>query len=549
LRKRIFRQMAGLVTLGILLVSVVLCILFYHRLSSQACADLQERAQMFEKDDSGRAFHYLRQVRPEDMRVSLISQKGVVLFDNMVRSGNLGDHLDREEIEEALSMGHGESRRFSDTLGTETYYYAIRLSDDSVLRTAKTIHSIGGMFSDILPGTAAVVLLFILIGYFTSRRLAQRVVEPINQVDLSADPPDVPYDELASFARAIAEYRSQIEQDSRQLKKRTDTIQAIMDQMEEGVVLFDLRGTILSVNKSASRIFHTDDTAEGKSALELLRDMEFSGKLRQALQGHRGEMIHRREEKEYRVLISPVPQIGVAVFFLNITEKSQAEKMRREFSANVSHELRTPLTSIYGNVEMLSAGMVREEDKPLFYGKIMGEASRLITLIEDIMMLSRLDEGKPGDGEFQEEVDLAEVASECADTLKQKAIDHQVTMKVAGSDIIMTANRALIYEMFYNLMDNGIKYNKAGGRVRVCITRTKKDTVITVSDTGIGISAGDQDRIFERFYRADKSRSKKSGGTGLGLAIVKHIVLAHGGRIGVSGKPGEGTQFEIVFPG
>ncbi len=546
MRKRIFRQMAGLVTLGILLVSVVLCILFYHRLASQARTDLQERAQMFEEDDSGRALRYLRQVRPEDMRVSLISQDGAVLFDNMVRSGNLGDHLDREEIEEALSMGHGESRRFSDTLGTETYYYAVRLSDDSVLRTAKTIHSIGGMFADILPGTAAVVLLFILIGYFASRRLAQRVVEPINQVDLSGDPPDVPYDELAPFVRTITEYRSQIEQSSEQLKKRTDTIQAIMNQMEEGVVLFDLRGTILSVNKSAARIFHTDSTAEGKNALELLRDLEFSGKFRQALQGHRGEMILKKEGKEYRVLISPVSHIGVAVFFLNITEKSQAEKMRREFSANVSHELRTPLTSIYGNAEMLSAGMVREEDKPLFYGKIMDEASRLITLIEDIMMLSRLDEGKPG--EFHEQVDLAEVASECVDALKQKAIGHQVAVEVTGSGI-MAANRALIYEMLYNLIDNGIKYNKAGGCVAVRICQSKKDTVLTVSDTGIGISDKDQERIFERFYRADKSRSKKSGGTGLGLAIVKHIVLAHGGRIEVSGRPGEGTRFEIVFPG
>ena len=191
-------------------------------------------------------------------------------------------------------------------------------------------------------------------------------------------------------------------------------------------------------------------------------------------------------------------------------------------------------------------GMVREEDKPLFYGKIMDEASRLITLIEDIMMLSRLDEGKPG--EFHEQVDLAEVASECVDALKQKAIGHQVAVEVTGSGI-MAANRALIYEMLYNLIDNGIKYNKAGGCVAVRICQSKKDTVLTVSDTGIGISDKDQERIFERFYRADKSRSKKSGGTGLGLAIVKHIVLAHGGRIEVSGRPGEGTRFEIVFPG
>jgi len=399
------------------------------------------------------------------------------------------------------------------------------------------------VFAGILPVTGAVILLCIAVAYLASGRLAKRVVEPIGQVDLSGEP-DVPYDELAPFAKEIADQRKQIRQGSQKLRESIGTINAIMDNMAEGVVLFDRRGTILSLNKSAARIFDAERPMEGSSPLELLRDLDFNKQLKRALEGRRGEMAFHKADREYRVIISPAEETGVVVFFLDITERSEAERLRREFSANVSHELKTPLTSIYGNAEMLKSGVVKDDDKLLFYGKILDEASRLIDLVEDIMMLSELDEGKTQ--QAHDRVNLFDVAYECMDALAQKAEKHHVTVKVKGSGVI-TANRTLIYEMFYNLIDNGIKYNKLGGDVEVAISQKEEKTTIIVSDTGIGISAADRDRIFERFYRTDKSRSKKSGGTGLGLAIVKHIVMVHGGSIQVTSNQGEGVRFEISF--
>ena len=544
MKKAIFRQMTLLASLGIILASAVLCGIFYNQLTGQMRIDMRGRTQIFINDDYKSAIDNLSLVDPEEeMRITIVSPGGTVLFDNMVEPRDWENHLGREEIEEALSSGEGESCRFSSTLDTKTYYYAVRLADGSVLRTAKTINSMWRVFAGILPVTGAVILLCIAVAYLASGRLAKRVVEPIGQVDLSGEP-DVPYDELAPFAKEIADQRKQIRQGSQQLRESIGTINAIMDNMAEGVVLFDRRGTILSLNKSAARIFDAERPMEGSSPLELLRDLDFNKQLKRALEGRRGEMAFHKADREYRVIISPAEETGVVVFFLDITERSEAERLRREFSANVSHELKTPLTSIYGNAEMLKSGVVKDDDKLLFYGKILDEASRLIDLVEDIMMLSELDEGKTQ--QAHDRVNLFDVAYECMDALAQKAEKHHVTVKVKGSGVI-TANRALIYEMFYNLIDNGIKYNKLGGDVEVAISQKEEKTTIIVSDTGIGISAADRDRIFERFYRTDKSRSKKSGGTGLGLAIVKHIVMVHGGSIQVTSNQGEGVRFEISF--
>ena len=543
MRKKIFRQTALLSSLGILLVSVLLCGVWYRQLAARVRADLEVRTQMFVGDDFQSARDNLSLIGPEDMRVTVVAPDGAVLYDNMARPQEMEDHLGRKEIQEALVSGRGESHRFSDTLDTETYYCAVRLTDGSVLRMARTTGSIWRVFAGALPAVTAAILLFAAAGYFASGRLARRVVEPIGRVDLSGDP-DVPYDELAPFARVITDQRRQIAAGSAELQERAGTIDAIMDNMTEGVVLLDRRGAILSVNKSAAAIFGARGPMGGRSDLELLRDLDFHRQIGRALEGQRGEMNFSRGGREYRALISPAAQTGVVVLLLDITERARAEKMRREFSANVSHELKTPLTSIYGSAEMLRAGVVQEDDRPLFYGKIMDEAARLLALIEDIILLSELDEGKTR--QLKERVDLAAVARECAGALAQKAAEHGVTVEVAGTGA-MTASRSLMYELFYNLMDNGIKYNRPGGRVWVEILQTKEKTDITVSDTGIGISDADRDRIFERFYRADKSRSRQSGGTGLGLAIVRHIVLVHGGSIRLASRQGEGARFEITF--
>lgn len=541
MKKKIFFNIMVLTTGAVLVVAAVLCLLFYNKFAAQVRSDLQVRAKMLASYDLEYVANILGDVH--DIRVTLIEPDGTVAFDNTVDHKLMENHLYREEVREALSSGEGESSRYSNTIGLRTYYYAVRLADGSVLRVAKTINSIWKMFAGALPTVIAIVLFTVILGYFVAGRLAQKVVEPIKKVNLNGVP-DIPYDELAPFVKTIIQHRRQIAEDNEKLKARTDTINAIMDNMSEGVVLLDRHGDVLSVNKSAASIFEIRESMEGRSALELLRNIDFADNIQKALQGYRSEMSFQKGKREYRALISPVAEIGVVVFFLDITEKSEAERMRKEFSANVSHELKTPLTSIYGNAEMLEAGVVKDSDKPVFYCKIKNEAARLMALIEDIMMLSELDEGKVQ--ARCEKVDLAEVAWECAGALEQKATEHQVAINFAGSGE-MTANRFLIYELFYNLIDNAIKYNKAGGKVEVVIAQTGEEIKITVADNGIGIPAEEQQRIFERFYRVDKSRSKRSGGTGLGLAIVKHVVLAYAGQIHVVSEPGKGTEFQIVF--
>ena len=407
--------MIGLVLLGVFLVSVVLCIVFYGQFTKQVQRDLQQRTQMFQNNGAENALLNLQEVKADDMRITIISQEGKVMFDNTTSSEDMTSHLDREEIEEALNLGEGESHRFSETMGFQTYYYAIKLSDGTILRTSKTINSIWKMYAGILPMTIIAVAIVLIIGYFLSNWSAKKVVAPID--------------------KTLTKQRSQIEQSN-----------------------------------------------------------------------------------------------------------EQVENMRKEFSANVSHELRTPLTSIYGNAEMLEAGLVKESDKPLLYEKIKHEVSRLIVLIEDIMMISKLDESKTA--EASETVNLWEVATECKEALEQKAVLHQVNISVSGNETI-SANRSLMYEMFYNLIDNAIKYNGPDGEVEVNLAKNNDKIVITVADTGIGIPKDEQGRVFERFYRVDKSRSKETGGTGLGLAIVKHIVIIYGGTIDVVSAINKGTSFEI----
>ena len=535
--------MVFLTSISVFLVSAVLCVVFYGQLTAQVCAELQLRTEAFQSMTADDALDILSHIDPRDMRVTVLSGGGVPLFDNTADLRNLDIHVGREEIEEALSFGVGKSRRFSDTLGTETYYFAAKTTDGFVVRTAKSVDSIAGMFFGILPVTMGTVLLFIAASYIISAQLAKKVVKPIDTVDLSGEP-KVPYDELIPFAKTITEHRRQIALSGETLRERTGTINAIMDNMDEGVVMLDRRGTILSLNKSAAQIFHRTGAMEGRNALELLRDLDFHKHIERALEGRREEMVFCRDEKEFRALISPVAEAGVIVIFLDISEKANAERMRREFSANVSHELKTPLTSIYGNAEMLKAGVVKKEDTSAFYGKIMDEASRLLALIEDIMMLSELDEG-PIRERF-ESVDLAAVASECAKALEQKAAERQIAVSISGCGV-MNAARSLMAEMLYNLLDNAIKYNNPGGHVQVAVSQTDAEIRVTISDDGIGISDADQQRIFERFYRADKSRSKKSGGTGLGLAIAKHVAMIHGGQIAVSSAVGVGTEFAVVF--
>ena len=543
MRKRIYLNMVFLTTLAVLFAAALLCLVFYAQFAVQVKADLRERLQVFMNDDTPSALRELEDYAPADLRATLILADGGVRFDSVSDIRNLENHLEREEVAEALASGSGESSRYSSTLGLRTYYYAIRLADGSVLRFAKTTHSLWGLFAEALPIVLGIVLAIMAAGYLWAGRLTKGILAPINQVELEGEL-TAPYDELAPFVRAIARQREKIAEDFAALQKSNHTIHAITENMNEGVVMVGGQGAILSINKSAIRIFDADPALEGRQIRELSRDLTLMAGIQRALSGSAENMTFAKDGRLYNVLLSPVAKTGAILFLLDITEKALADQRRREFSANVSHELKTPLTSIYGNAEMLAGGVVQDGDQQRFYEKIMDEASRLMTLIEDIIMLSELDE-KADPPQF-ETIDLAQVAAACREALAQKAAAFAVSLTVQGGGTL-SGSSAMIHEMLYNLMDNAIKYNKPGGSVLVEISETAAGTKIYVTDTGIGIPAVEQERVFERFYRVDKSRSKKTGGTGLGLAIVKHIVLAHDGMIRIVNTGQTGTKIEITF--
>ncbi|MDR0838099.1 MAG: PAS domain S-box protein [Oscillospiraceae bacterium] len=351
--------------------------------------------------------------------------------------------------------------------------------------------------------------------------------------------------ELYPRVRQLSDERAELERELAAVRERADTIAVITDNMSEGTVLIGDSGTVLSANKSALRILGASEAAVGRNVLELLRDVEFLEHIRLALSGVRSEMELPRSERVYRVFFSPVPSLGALTLLLDVTERQMSEALRREFSANVSHELKTPLTIIYGNAEMLCGGIVREDDRPSFYEKIKDESARMIALVDDIMLISQLDEGRGR--EAVEEVDIAAAASEAATALGSKAEELGVSISVDGA-AALAANRSMMYELIYNLADNAVKYNRRGGSVAIRLSRTESRVRISVSDTGIGIPQAAQSRVFERFYRADKSRSNNIRGTGLGLAIVKHIAALYGGEIELRSLEGDGTEITVEFP-
>ena len=541
MKKRIFSAMFLLTIVCLLMVSIALCTVFYIQLSSSVRGEVRERAIMLKESVSPEK--YLSLTIP-DMRLTIIAPDGVVLYDDDQEAATLSNHADREEIKEALESDLGESSRFSDTLRLETYYYAIKLSDGSILRLAKTTSSIWGMFGKALPVVSLIVITMIVIGYFSAGSLTTLIVNPLNKVRLDEKLITPPYDELTPFVQTISQQRKQIDRQMSDLQIRSNTIEAIMDGMSEGIILVNKNGNILSINKSAAALFSLSVSVEGKNILEILRDIELNESMHSALSGIRGEINLFHGERTYRVYFSPVTDSGAIILFLDISEKAMSEKLRREFSANVSHELKTPLTTIYGNVEMLENGMVKENDKIQFYGKTKDEAARLIALIDDIMMLSQLDE--ESHDIFIENVDLIDAATKVIESLEPKAKKQNVAITIVGEGVL-SSNRSQIMELLYNLIDNAIKYNKLGGTVNIEISMVENQAKITVSDTGIGIPKEAQNRVFERFYRVDKSRSKKTGGTGLGLAIIKHIVIAYDGNIELKSCVDKGTSIVILL--
>ena len=492
---------------------------------------------------------YLKALEGESYRLTWIAPSGEVLFDSQADESSMENHAQREEVRQALETGEGQSSRYSSTLLEKTIYYAKKLTDGSILRISISRATAGVLVMGMLQPMLVVLAAALILALVLAKRISARIVAPLNRLDLEKPLENDTYEELSPLLTRINQQRRQIDAQLRTLQQKKDEFAQITASMNESLVLMNEKGTVLSINPAARALFHAEPDCVGRDFLTVERSHEISCAIRRALEEGHAELRVERGGREYQLDISRIESegtvIGAVLLAFDVTEQAFAERNRREFTANVSHELKTPLQSIMGSAELIENGLVKQEDMPRFVGHIRTEAARLVTLIEDIIRLSQLDEG--GELPF-EPVDLKKLAEEASASLASAAAEKQVTIRVHGDDRQITTVRRLASEIIYNLCDNAVKYNREGGSVDVTIDGTAHGAVVTVQDTGIGIPPEHQSRVFERFYRVDKSHSRQSGGTGLGLSIVKHAVQYLGGRIELESQPGKGTTMRVHFP-
>ena len=492
---------------------------------------------------------YLSRLTADRCRLTWIAADGSVLYDTTTDAESLENHASRAEVSQALITGTGESTRYSSTLMEKTMYYAQRLADGTVLRISISRATVGMIAVGMIQPLLIVLIVALILSGLLARRLSRRIVDPLNSLDLEHPLDNDAYEELSPLLKRIHRQHVEIQTQLRELREKTDEFTQITGSMREGLVLLDEHGSILSINAAAQALFGADAQCVGRDFLTIERSHEISAAIQAAVADGHSEVRAERAGRVYQFDISRITSdgkfLGTVILAFDITEQEFAERNRREFTANVSHELKTPLQGIIGSAELIENGMVKPDDLPRFVGHIHAEAARLVTLIDDIIRLSQLDEG---DAMPTEPVDLLAVSQEAAENLQDAAAVRGVTVGVTGQPAVLPGVRRLIYEIVYNLCDNAIKYNRDGGRVDVTVAADADGSSITVADTGIGIAPEHQGRVFERFYRVDKSHSKASGGTGLGLSIVKHAVQYHHGRIELESTPGTGTTIRVVFP-
>lgn len=483
-------------------------------------------------------------------RITYIGQDGTVLFDNEADPATMENHLGREEVVAAKQSGTGTAIRESYTMSEMTVYCARVIGYGCIVRVAGTMDTVAARIAGMWWEVLLVVIIAAMVSLGVAAIVARVVVKPINSIDLKNPDIGESYSEIAPLLHRISEQNHEIDQQIAELTRSRKEFSLITENMSEGFIIIDSRTEVLSYNTAALKILGSDFTGSSRSVLVLNRSEAFRSAVEDALAGKRSETDLTLSEKIYQVIATPAftgsSVTGAVMIILDITEKEAREELRREFTSNVSHELKTPLTTIYGISDMLVGGIVKPEDIPGFAKNIRDEAGRMITLIQDILKLSQLDENTFSDQ--RERVDLYELAQSAAERLRPQADEKHVTISVTGERSEFTGIATVLEEMIYNLLDNAVKYNKQGGRADVDVCSSGDDIVVTVSDTGIGVPADSIDRIFERFYRADKSHSRKIGGTGLGLSIVKHGVSLHGGSITVKSSEGSGTTFTMALP-
>ena len=493
---------------------------------------------------------YLQTVKPGDYRITWIAADGTVLYDTILPDTPEENHAGREEVKRALETGEGKSTRYSTTLLEKTIYYARRLTDGSVLRLSISGATTGYLALGMVQPTLLVFVLALILSSFLARRISNRIVEPLNHLDLD-HPLDntAAYAELSPLLRRIHEQRVENAAQLRALRQKTDEFNQTIGSMKEGLVLLDENERVLSINDAAKDVFAVNDDCMGRDFLTIDRDPDMTHALGKARADGHAEIRRAHRGRMYQFDISRIESggasIGTVLLAFDITEREYAERNRREFTANVSHELKTPLQGIIGSAELIENGMVQPQDVPRFVEHIHSEAARMVTLIGDIIRLSQLDEG---DVMPREDVDVLAAAREAVLNLSDEAAKRGITMTVDGTPAIVHGVRRLISEIAFNLCENAVKYNRDGGSFFVKVETEGENAVLTVQDTGIGIPDADQSRVFERFYRVDKSHSKASGGTGLGLSIVKHAVMYHHGKVELRSATGEGTCVRAVLP-
>ena len=548
--KKIFRSVF-LASASVLLASLVLIIgVLYGYFDSMQQSRLKSELVLASAGTEKGGKDYLGSIGTTDCRLTLVDRDGTVLFDSMNDASEMQNHAEAPEIKAAFEYGDGESERFSSTMTEKRIYRAHRLSDGTVLRASVSRTTVPLLIAGMLQPLALIFIFALILSWVLARRVSAKAVAPLNSIDLDRPLENNVYDELSPLLTHIERQQKKINSQKAELENRRREFYAVIENMSEGLVLLSTKKTVLSINPAAEKFFGTDGSCVGRNFIEIERGRDIERAIDLASESGHTELSLGRDGREYRLNISRIDSgegaVGLALLTFDVTDRVFAERNRREFTANVSHELKTPLHSIMGSAELLENGMVADADVPRFVGRIRAEAARLVSLIDDIIRLSQLDEG----GEMPKETaDLYEIAEEEVSRLRDEAEKKNVKLNLTGEVAIVNGVSRLLHEIVFNLCDNAIKYNRDGGSVSVDVKASDDGAVLTVSDTGIGIAPEDRQRVFERFYRVDKSRSKEVGGTGLGLSIVKHAVMDMGGSINLESTFGEGSTFTVTLSG
>ena len=552
MKNRFFRYLLGISLLTLFLSTIASMFIYYSVYVDRSNKDLSnivitmsETLKRIDDDEN-----YLDSVakKKRDFRITLIKDDGDVLYDSAENANFLPSHKDRPEVIKAQKNGFAEVERFSNTLSKDLYYVSLRLDDGSILRVSREMDNLIGAFRKVFPIDILMSILIFIIATAVSRRLTKKTFEPLNNLNedlLSIDTEMFP--EISPFINKINKQNKTIKDNYREISRERDTIETILKNMKESLIIIDENKNLLSVNNSAMELFNSKRKLIGENILNLIRDDDLLKLIDDALMGSSVESITNIGDREFKFYVNPVFEDkkvrGVVILFIDETEEIRALRLREEFSSNVSHELKTPLTSICGFSELLVNGMVDDANKEEFYKLIYDDSKRLLNLIEDIMKISGLETEETFS---REEIKLKELIKDILRSQRNLIDEKNIAVSLDGDGLVFE-NKTMMWELFANIINNGLKYNKDGGKLDIKISEDEKHYEVLIVDTGIGIPSKDLARIFERFYRVDKSRSRKIGGTGLGLSIVKHVLQSIDGKLEISSKLGMGTSFKIIL--